>query len=96
MDIKAIRERFESLGFQARTAQLEMMARIQETIDNAGIVVIEGGTGIGKTFGYLIPALFDQNQNRKVVVSTATVNLQMQLMEKFGLKLPKADVDTSV
>jgi ATP-dependent DNA helicase DinG len=59
-----------------------MMARIQETIDNAGIVVIEGGTGIGKTFGYLIPALFDQNQNRKVVVSTATVNLQMQLMEK--------------
>jgi ATP-dependent DNA helicase DinG len=82
MDIQAIKERFESLGFQTRTSQLEMMARIQETIDQGGITVIEGGTGIGKTFGYLIPALFDENEHRKVVVSTATVNLQMQLIEK--------------
>ncbi len=59
-----------------------MMEVIESAIKNKNIAVIEGGTGIGKTFGYLIPALLTAKPDQKIVIATATVNLQMQLINK--------------
>jgi ATP-dependent DNA helicase DinG len=82
LDISWVTEQFEKAGLQARSAQLEMMQVIELAIKNKSIAVIEGGTGIGKTLGYLIPALLTAKPDQKIVIATATVNLQMQLINK--------------
>ena len=70
----------ESLpGFEHRAGQQEMAARVEETLNGDGALMIEAGTGIGKSFAYLIPALLC---GERVVISTATKNLQDQLFEK--------------
>lgn len=70
----------ESLpGFEHRAGQVEMAARVEETLNGDGALMIEAGTGIGKSFAYLIPALLC---GERVVISTATKNLQDQLFEK--------------
>jgi ATP-dependent DNA helicase DinG len=70
----------ESLpGFEHRAGQVEMAARVEETLTGDGALMIEAGTGIGKSFAYLIPALLC---GERVVISTATKNLQDQLFEK--------------
>ncbi|MXZ60042.1 MAG: ATP-dependent DNA helicase [Acidobacteria bacterium] len=70
----------ESLpGFEHRAGQVEMAARVEETLNRDGALMIEAGTGIGKSFAYLIPALLC---GERVVISTATKNLQDQLFEK--------------
>ena len=56
-----------------------MAARVERTLERGGHLMVEAGTGVGKSFAYLVPALlFD----RLVVISTATRNLQDQLFEK--------------
>ena len=70
----------ESLpGFEHRAGQVEMAARVEETLNQDGTLMIEAGTGVGKSFAYLIPALLC---GERVVISTATKNLQDQLFEK--------------
>ena len=70
----------ESLpGFEHRAGQVEMAARVEATLNGDGALMIEAGTGIGKSFAYLIPALLC---GERVVISTATRNLQDQLFEK--------------
>ena len=70
----------ESLpGFEHRAGQVEMAARVEETLQGDGALMIEAGTGIGKSFAYLIPALLC---GERVVISTATKNLQDQLFDK--------------
>ena len=60
------------------------MARaIAQTIDEGGVLVVEAGTGVGKTFAYLVPALLS---GARVLLSTATKTLQDQL---FGRDLPE-------
>ena len=56
-----------------------MAARVEEALNGDGALMIEAGTGIGKSFAYLIPALLC---GERVVISTATKNLQDQLFEK--------------
>ena len=56
-----------------------MAARVEETLNGDGALMVEAGTGIGKSFAYLIPALLC---GERVVISTATRNLQDQLFEK--------------
>jgi ATP-dependent DNA helicase DinG len=68
--------------FTPRPAQQEMAARIEEAIAHGGVFVAESGTGTGKTFAYLVPALLS---GRKVLISTGTRNLQDQL---YGRDLP--------
>jgi ATP-dependent DNA helicase DinG len=63
-------------GFNARSAQLQMAQAISERIDQGGALVVEAGTGTGKTYAYLVPALLS---GRKVLLSTGTKNLQEQL-----------------
>lgn len=76
-------------GFELRDAQVEMALEIAETIANDELLVAEAGTGTGKTFAYLVPALL---AGKKVIISTATKTLQEQLLMKdipFLLELCK-------
>jgi ATP-dependent DNA helicase DinG len=66
-------------GFKLRTEQLEMAEAIGEAIERTGILVAEAGTGTGKTFAYLVPALL---AGGKVIVSTGTKTLQDQLYDR--------------
>ncbi|MGH8740327.1 MAG: ATP-dependent DNA helicase, partial [Burkholderiales bacterium] len=66
-------------GFKLRAQQLEMSQAIGEAIESTGVLVAEAGTGTGKTFAYLAPALL---AGGKVIVSTGTKTLQDQLFER--------------
>ena len=63
-------------GFVPRQAQDEMAARIAQALDAREALVVEAGTGVGKTFAYLVPLLLS---GRRALVSTATKSLQDQL-----------------
>ena len=66
-------------GFQFRREQLAMADAVAAAIDAGGVLLTEAGTGTGKTFAYLVPAL---QSGRKVIVSTGTRNLQDQLYQR--------------
>jgi ATP-dependent DNA helicase DinG len=70
-------------AFLPRTGQTEMAAAVARTIERGGALVVEAGTGVGKTFSYLVPALLS---GERVLLSTATKTLQDQL---FGRDLPR-------
>src|SRR5262245_37933910 len=63
-------------GYEARAGQLAMAERIADAIDGDERLMVEAGTGTGKTLAYLVPALLS---GRKVVVSTGTKTLQDQI-----------------
>ena len=69
--------------FRERPGQTEMAMAVARTIDQGGVLVVEAGTGVGKTFSYLVPALLS---GERVLLSTATKTLQDQL---FGRDLPR-------
>jgi ATP-dependent DNA helicase DinG len=66
-------------GFKPRAQQLEMAEAILDAIERTGVLVAEAGTGTGKTFAYLVPALL---AGGKVIVSTGTKTLQDQLFDR--------------
>ena len=66
-------------NYEYRPGQVEMAEAVQNVLADGGIALIEAGTGTGKTLAYLIPALA---AGRRVMVSTATKNLQEQLHKK--------------
>ena len=66
-------------GFQPRPQQQEMASAISALLDNDGVLVIEAGTGVGKTFAYLAPVL---SSGGRVIVSTGSKTLQDQLYFK--------------
>lgn len=66
-------------GYRIRSQQLEMARAIAETIERNGLLVAEAGTGTGKTFAYLVPALL---AGGKVIISTGTKTLQDQLFNR--------------
>src|ERR1700749_541506 len=66
-------------GYEFRASQLEMARMADEAFQKHQHVVIEAGTGTGKTLAYLIPAI---RSGRRVVISTATKSLQEQLFQK--------------
>ena len=63
-------------GFMPRAAQDEMAARVARALEQRESLVVEAGTGVGKTFAYLVPLLL---AGRRALVSTATKSLQDQL-----------------
>jgi ATP-dependent DNA helicase DinG len=70
-------------GFEYRNEQLEIAESIVDNFNQSEFTLIEAGTGIGKSFAYLIPALYWAVKNDEVVVvSTNTINLQQQIMDK--------------
>jgi ATP-dependent DNA helicase DinG len=70
-------------NYEYRGGQLEMAEAITEAFENNRHLLVEAGTGTGKTLAYLIPAIAAaQARNKTIVISTGTKNLQEQLMEK--------------
>ncbi len=70
-------------GFESRPEQIEMAKAVAEAIENKEHLVVEAGTGVGKSLAYLIPSVLHAIRNgEKVVVSTNTINLQEQLINK--------------
>ncbi|MGN1402462.1 MAG: ATP-dependent DNA helicase DinG [Bacillus sp. (in: firmicutes)] len=69
--------------FEPREDQLKMMDDVYDVITNDKIAMIEAGTGLGKTLGYLLPAAYMSVQRHaKVIISTYTIELQNQLLHK--------------
>ena len=65
--------------YRPREGQLQMATAVSEVMDSGGMLVVEAGTGVGKTYAYLVPALLS---GLRVLVSTATKALQDQLFSR--------------
>ena len=69
--------------YEDRTSQREMAATIARVYNTGGVGLLEAGTGVGKSLGYLVPALrWAAANGERTVVSTNTINLQEQLVGK--------------
>ena len=67
--------------YEARPEQQAMSAAVARAIQGGGHLMVEAGTGVGKSFAYLVPAILAAaNEGKKVVVSTHTIALQEQLL----------------
>lgn len=76
--------------FEERLSQLELTKNIASCFNENQIGVFEAGTGVGKSYAYLLPALMWVKQNnQRVVISTGTINLQQQLAEKDIIQAQK-------
>lgn len=80
-------------GYEPRPPQLEMVRLVEEALSRGRALVVEAGTGTGKTLAYLLPAA---KSGLKVVVSTATKTLQEQLADKDVPLLKSLGVDAKV
>ena len=77
-------------NFEYRAGQLQMAEAVSEAFTREEHLVVEAGTGVGKSFAYLVPSLeFAQRNKARVVVSTNTKNLQEQLFYKDLPQLAK-------
>lgn len=74
-------------GFSPRQAQVDMAEAIEKSITDKRPLIVEAGTGTGKTFAYLAPAMIT---NKKAIISTGTKNLQEQLFHRDLPLLKKA------
>ncbi|MEM9079287.1 MAG: helicase C-terminal domain-containing protein [Verrucomicrobiota bacterium] len=73
----------ESEDFEFRPQQQEMAVAVSEALDGNTCVAVEAGTGVGKSLAYLLPAVrFAVEDGRKAIISTHTINLQEQLVNK--------------
>ncbi|KRH78547.1 putative ATP-dependent helicase DinG [Ferrovum sp. JA12] len=66
-------------GFRVREQQMAMATAIDQAITNKSLLIVEAGTGTGKTYAYLVPALLSSG---KVIISTGTKTLQDQLFHR--------------
>ncbi len=70
-------------GFETRSEQIQMAQAVQKALADGRDLVIEAGTGVGKSFAYLIPAIKKSVESgNKVLISTFTITLQEQLINK--------------
>ncbi len=70
-------------AFEDRPSQRDMAAFVADTYNDGGVSMLEAGTGVGKSFGYLVPAIqWAQANGERTVISTNTINLQEQLVGK--------------
>jgi ATP-dependent DNA helicase DinG len=77
----------EALGGSERLGQIAMAEAVAESMQEHRHLLVQAGTGTGKSLGYLVPAL---RHNKRVVVATATLALQHQLVERDLPRLVKA------
>src|SRR5438067_1591473 len=69
--------------YEFRPQQLELAAAVEDALANGHHLLAEAGTGVGKSFAYLLPAIeYATKYKKRVVVSTHTIALQEQLIEK--------------
>ena len=70
-------------SFEQRPEQVDMLRAVSNALSYGSHLMVEAGTGVGKSFAYLVPAaLFAKQNNTRVVVSTNTINLQDQLIQR--------------
>lgn len=70
-------------GYEYRPQQVEMLRAVSNAFSEGYHLLVEAGTGTGKSFAYLVPAaLYALQNNTRVVISTNTINLQEQLIKK--------------
>ncbi len=70
-------------GYEYRDAQLQMAVAIGQTLERKRRLMVEAGTGVGKSLAYLTPlAIWAQRTGKRAVVATHTVNLQEQLADR--------------
>jgi DNA polymerase-3 subunit epsilon/ATP-dependent DNA helicase DinG len=70
-------------GYEHRPQQIKMLRAVADTFNAHEHLLVEGGTGVGKSVAYLLPAIYFAGQNNEhVVISTNTINLQDQLFNK--------------
>ncbi|MDR1428812.1 MAG: ATP-dependent DNA helicase DinG [Spirochaetaceae bacterium] len=83
-------------SYETRPSQLDLMRLIVRAFNEDALAAAEAGTGVGKSFAYLIPALsFALANNERIVISTATINLQEQLYHK-DIPLVSSTMDKKV
>lgn len=69
--------------YEDRRSQRDMAAYVADGYNDGGVQVLEAGTGVGKSFAYLVPALqWARSNGERTIVSTNTINLQEQLVGK--------------
>lgn len=69
--------------YETRPQQIEMAQAVADAFEHSHHLLVEAGTGVGKSFAYLLPAVQFATRNRKrVVISTHTISLQQQLIDK--------------
>ena len=72
-----------SAAFEDRPGQRDMAAYVADAYNDGGIALLEAGTGVGKSFAYLVPAIeWARLNGERTIVSTNTINLQEQLVGK--------------
>ncbi|MGE3466498.1 MAG: ATP-dependent DNA helicase [Pyrinomonadaceae bacterium] len=70
-------------NYEYREGQIKMAAAIARAFEDRKHLIVEAGTGTGKTLAYLVPAITESlRSNKRILISTGTKNLQEQLMEK--------------
>ena len=70
-------------GFEFRPQQLQMAQLVEDNLERRGRLMVEAGTGVGKSFAYLVPAIRRIIERReRVVVATHTISLQEQIVDK--------------
>jgi ATP-dependent DNA helicase DinG len=80
--------------FEDRPSQRDMAAYVADTYNEGGVSLLEAGTGVGKSFAYLVPAInWSLTNGERTVVSTNTINLQEQLVGKDLPLLARAFAD---
>ena len=73
----------KSRNFEYRPQQQQMAVAVARALEENQHLIVEAGTGVGKSLAYLIPAiLYAVARNKKAVISTHTINLQEQLIQK--------------
>ena len=110
VDLEEVAEIFSQNGrlaqsdssFEFRKPQTEMALSVAEAVNSSSVLVAEAGTGTGKSFAYLVPAMqyVSKNKGKRVVISTSTIALQEQLFNKdipaLLKKLDISDIGTVV
>ena len=77
-------------SFEERQQQIDMARAVEQAVAEKKHLIVEAGTGVGKSFGYLVPAILslaesqsaESDSKRRIVVSTHTISLQEQLISK--------------
>ncbi|HEY9334288.1 MAG TPA: ATP-dependent DNA helicase [Kribbella sp.] len=83
VDVRELLEAAVSgIAGQTRPGQVEMAQAVDTAMHDGSHLLVQAGTGTGKSLGYLVPALLHAIEDRRVVVSTATLALQAQLVDR--------------
>ncbi|AJY77133.1 ATP-dependent DNA helicase DinG [Paenibacillus beijingensis] len=83
--LSGVQDKFRSIfpDYEEREAQQTMFREVEDAFQQSRHLLIEAGTGTGKSLGYLIPSLYyGVKEEKKIIVSTHTINLQEQIRQR--------------